>query len=73
MKMFLTRMGEGSRVVATGDVTQIDLPRSFTSGLVHATRILKGIKEIEICHLSKGDIVRHKVVQRIVDAYEKKK
>jgi phosphate starvation-inducible PhoH-like protein len=73
MKMFLTRMGEGSRVVVTGDVTQIDLPRSFTSGLVHATRILKGIKEIEICHLSKGDIVRHKVVQRIVDAYEKKK
>ena len=71
MKMFLTRMGHESRVVVTGDVTQIDLPRGSTSGLVHASRIMKGTKGIRLCHFTKADIVRHPLVQKIVDAYER--
>lgn len=70
MKMFLTRLGEGSRVVITGDVTQIDLARGVVSGLVEATRILGNTDGIAIVHLSKEDIVRHRLVQNIVDAYE---
>jgi phosphate starvation-inducible PhoH-like protein len=71
MKMFLTRMGQGSRMVVTGDITQIDLPPAAVSGMVHATRLLEGVQGVAVCRLGKGDIVRHPVVQRIVDAYER--
>ena len=70
MKMFLTRLGMNSRMVVTGDVTQIDLPRSTRSGLLSALRILRGVKGIGIIEYEKKDIVRHPLVQRIVDAYE---
>jgi phosphate starvation-inducible PhoH-like protein len=71
MKMFLTRMGERSRLVVTGDITQIDLPHPALSGLVHAMHVLKGVRGISFCRFDKGDIVRNQVVQRIVDAYER--
>lgn len=70
MKMFLTRMGEGSRVVVTGDITQIDLPAPTTSGLVDAARRLEDIEGVEIVRLTTRDIVRHPLVERIVRAYE---
>ncbi|MCD8041052.1 MAG: PhoH family protein [Clostridia bacterium] len=70
MKMFLTRMGDGSRMVITGDVTQIDLPEGKKSGLVHATRVLKGIEGISVCNLTDKDVVRHPLVMKIVRAYE---
>jgi phosphate starvation-inducible PhoH-like protein len=70
MKMFLTRLGEGSRAVITGDVTQIDLPRGVRSGLVEAASILRDIPDIGIVHLNKNDVVRHPLVQRIVEAYD---
>ena len=69
MKMFLTRMGEGSKIVVTGDITQIDLPNKEISGLVHATSILKGIDNISIVNLTSKDVVRSELVQAIVDAY----
>ena len=69
--MFLTRMGMNTKMIVTGDMTQIDLPASQTSGLVQALRILKGVKGISFVELNKKDIVRHKLVERIVDAYEK--
>lgn len=71
MKMFLTRLGMNSKMVVTGDVTQIDLPRSTRSGLLSALRILRGVKGIGIIEYEKKDIVRHPLVQRIVDAYER--
>lgn len=71
IKMFLTRMGMNTKMIVTGDITQIDLPPSQTSGLVQAMKILKGIKGISFIELDKRDIVRHKLVTRIVDAYEK--
>ena len=71
IKMFLTRMGMNTKMIVTGDMTQIDLPISQTSGLVQALRILKGVKGISFVELNKKDIVRHKLVERIVDAYEK--
>lgn len=71
MKMFLTRMGEGSRTVVTGDITQIDLPQHVKSGLVHAIGILDGIKGIDIVRLTHKDVVRHTLVQSIIKAYEK--
>ena len=70
MKMFLTRMGFGSRVVVTGDVTQIDLPRGKKSGLVEAERVLKPIKDIGFCYLKDTDVVRHEIVRKIVNAYD---
>ena len=70
MKMFLTRMGEGSKTVVTGDVTQVDLPEGKTSGLVHAVKILKNIEGIGICRLTDKDVVRHPMVMRIIRAYE---
>lgn len=73
MKMFLTRLGMGSKMVVTGDVTQIDLPRSTRSGLLSALRILRNVKGIGVIEYEKKDIVRHPLVQRIVDAYEKNK
>jgi phosphate starvation-inducible PhoH-like protein len=69
MLMFLTRMGEGSRIVITGDVTQIDLPEREVSGLVDAGRVLEGIAGVEFVTLTRADIVRHPLVQEIVDAY----
>ena len=72
MKMFLTRMGGKSKIVVTGDVTQIDLPAGKASGLVEVREMLKGIPGISFCHLTRADIVRHPLVQRIVDAYEQK-
>lgn len=71
IKMFLTRMGMNTKMIVTGDMTQIDLPSSQTSGLVQAMKILKGVKGISFIELNKKDIVRHKLVTRIVEAYEK--
>lgn len=70
MKMFLTRLGMNAKMIVTGDATQIDLPRSVQSGLLQALRILRGVKGIGIIEYVKKDIVRHPLVQRIVDAYE---
>ena len=70
MKMFLTRMGFGSKIVITGDVTQIDLPKDTVSGLKEAMRVLSGVEDIAICKLSGADVVRHVIVQRIIKAYE---
>ena len=70
MKMFLTRMGFGSKIVITGHVTQIDLPGDKVSGLKEAMRILRDVEDIAICRLSQGDVVRHVIVQRIIKAYE---
>lgn len=70
MKMFLTRIGMGSKAVVTGDITQVDLPKNANSGLVVVQRILKGIKEISFQYLTQADVVRHPVVQRIILAYE---
>jgi len=71
MKMFLTRMGFGSKMVITGDVTQIDLPSDKPSGLKEAMRVLEGVEDIRICRLTADDVVRHVLVQRIIEAYEK--
>ena len=71
MKMFLTRLGFGSKVVITGDVTQIDLPSDKTSGLKDAIRVLEGVKDIAICRLTSADVVRHALVQEIINAYER--
>ncbi len=71
MKMFLTRMGEGSKVIVNGDVTQIDLPADRISGLKHAAKILTDIKGIEIVELTHKDVVRHELVQNIILAYER--
>ena len=71
IKMFLTRLGMNAKMIITGDVTQIDLPATATSGLVQAMHILKGVKGIGKVEFDKKDIVRHKLVQRIVDAYDK--
>jgi phosphate starvation-inducible PhoH-like protein len=69
MKMFLTRLGFGSKMVITGDVTQIDLPRGKSSGLIEVQRILKGIEEIGFIEFSEADVVRHSLVQKIIFAY----
>ena len=71
MKMFLTRLGFGSKIVITGDVTQIDLPDDKTSGLKDAIRVLEGVNDIAICRLTSADVVRHALVQEIINAYEK--
>jgi phosphate starvation-inducible PhoH-like protein len=71
IKMFLTRMGLGSKMIITGDMTQIDLPPQQKSGLKDAMEVLKDIKGIGFVHFNQKDIVRHKLVQRIVDAYNK--
>ena len=73
IKMFLTRMGLGSKMIITGDLTQIDLPNSQKSGLKDALNVLNGIKGIAVIEFNKKDIVRHKLVQRIVEAYENRK
>jgi phosphate starvation-inducible PhoH-like protein len=71
MKMFLTRLGFGSTMVVTGDVTQVDLPGGTTSGLRVVSDILEGMDDVAFCRLTSHDVVRHKLVGRIVDAYEK--
>jgi phosphate starvation-inducible PhoH-like protein len=70
MKMFLTRLGFSSKAVITGDVTQTDLPNDTVSGLVEAKEVLSGIKGIRFVHLTSSDVVRHPLVQEIIDAYE---
>ena len=72
MKMFLTRLGFGSKIVITGDITQIDLPPDKTSGLRDAMRVLGGIPDIAICHLTSADVVRHELVSKIIEAYDKR-
>ena len=71
MKMFLTRLGFGSKIVITGDATQIDLPADKTSGLKDAIRVLEGVQDIAVCKLTSADVVRHALVQQIINAYEK--
>ncbi|MGM9520957.1 MAG: PhoH family protein [Oscillospiraceae bacterium] len=71
MKMFLTRLGFGSKIVITGDATQIDLPADKVSGLKEAIRVLDGVEDIAICRLTGADVVRHVLVQRIVEAYDR--
>ncbi|MBN7772697.1 PhoH family protein [Clostridium aminobutyricum] len=71
MKMFLTRLGFGSKAVITGDITQIDLPRGKRSGLVDAIKVLNGVKDIDFCYLKDVDVVRHELVKKIINAYEK--
>lgn len=72
MKMFLTRMGEGSRMVVTGDLSQIDLPPGVRSGLAEAVETLEGVSGISVCRLDRRDVVRHPLVARIVDAYDQR-
>jgi phosphate starvation-inducible PhoH-like protein len=71
MKMFLTRLGEGARMVITGDRTQVDLPRGMPSGLVDAERILKGVKGVSFSYFTAADVVRHPLVARIIQAYDR--
>ncbi|MDR2664838.1 MAG: PhoH family protein [Oscillospiraceae bacterium] len=72
MKMFLTRLGSGSKMVITGDITQIDLPPDKVSGVRDAMRVLDGVEDVAICRLTGADVVRHVLVQRIIEAYEKR-
>jgi phosphate starvation-inducible PhoH-like protein len=71
MKMLLTRLGNKSKIVVTGDITQIDLPRGAGSGLIEASKILEDIEDIAIHRFSEKDVVRHRLVQEIIKAYEK--
>jgi len=71
MKMFLTRLGQNSKIIVTGDVTQIDLPDGKPSGLVNASKVLKNVEDIAIVKFTEKDVVRHKLVQAIIRAYEK--
>ena len=71
MKMFLTRLGFNSKAIVTGDVTQIDLPNAGRSGLIEAVKVLKNIDDIAIMRLTEKDVVRHKLVQDIITAYER--
>ena len=70
MKMFLTRMGFDSKVVVTGDITQVDLPADKRSGLVEARKVLRGLEEISFCELRDVDVVRHQLVKKVISAYE---
>jgi len=70
MKMYLTRMGRSAKFIVTGDITQIDLPKNQSSGLIHAMQILKKVKGIDFIFLDESDIIRHKLVSRIVNAYK---
>lgn len=71
MKMFLTRLGFGSKAVITGDITQIDLPRGKKSGLIEAQKVLKNVKDIDFCYLKDVDVVRHELVKKIINAYDR--
>ncbi len=72
MKMFLTRLGFGSNMVVTGDTTQVDLPQHHQSGLLHALQVLEGVEDVAICRLTSKDVVRHRLVEKIVTAYERR-
>ncbi len=72
MKMFLTRLGFGAKMVVTGDITQVDLPRHQKSGLLHALQVLEHVSDIALCRLNSADVVRHQLVEKIVNAYEKR-
>ena len=72
MRMVLTRLGENSRMVVTGDPSQIDLPAHQRSGLIDAAQVLEGVEGVAICRLSAADVVRHPLVQRVVQAYERR-
>ena len=72
MRMVLTRLGENSRMVVTGDVTQIDLPAGQVSGLVEAAAVLEGVEGVALCRFSDADVVRHPLVQRLVQAYARR-
>jgi phosphate starvation-inducible PhoH-like protein len=72
MRMVLTRLGERSRMVVTGDITQVDLPPGQLSGLVEAADVLSGIEGVAVCRLTSADVVRHPLVQRVVDAYARR-
>jgi phosphate starvation-inducible PhoH-like protein len=71
MKMFLTRLGPNSRAIITGDVTQIDLPNKMSSGLVQIQEVLKGIEGIAFVYFDRNDVVRHRLVKDIIDAYDR--
>jgi phosphate starvation-inducible PhoH-like protein len=71
MKMFLTRLGFGSKMIITGDTSQIDLPKGAKSGLVEAEKVLKGVSGLSFVHLEQADVVRHPLVGRIIEAYGK--
>ena len=71
LKMFLTRMGRNAKFIITGDITQIDLPRHQQSGLIHATKLLKNIDGIEVIELDNSDVIRHRLVTKIIRAYER--
>ena len=71
MKMFLTRMGFGSKVVITGDLTQIDLPKDTSSGLIHALEVLSDVDDAGLVRFSSKDVLRHTLVQKIIEAYER--
>ena len=71
MKMFLTRIGFGSKAVVTGDITQVDLPRGVQSGLRHVLEVLDGVEGIGLTRFANSDVVRHPMVQKVVDAYDK--
>ncbi|MBS4024163.1 MAG: PhoH family protein, partial [Clostridia bacterium] len=71
MKMFLTRIGFGSRAVITGDITQVDLPKGSSSGLIHVQKVLNDVSGIDFCYLTDQDVVRHPLVKLIVQAYER--
>ena len=70
--MFLTRMGKSAKFIVTGDETQVDLPNKQPSGLLHALRVLKGVKGISIIYLDDKDVIRHELVKRIIKAYKSK-
>jgi phosphate starvation-inducible PhoH-like protein len=72
MRMALTRLGENSRMVVTGDITQIDLPPGQISGLVEAEQVLTGVEGVAICRFGEADVVRHPLVRRLVQAYERR-
>jgi len=72
MRMTLTRLGENSRMVVTGDITQIDLPPGQPSGLIEAAEVLEGVEGVALCRFSDADVVRHPLVQRLVQAYARK-
>jgi phosphate starvation-inducible PhoH-like protein len=71
MKMFLTRLGENSKVIVTGDITQIDLPNKKHSGLINARKVLRDIEGIEFVYFDNSDVVRHRLVAEIINAYER--
>jgi phosphate starvation-inducible PhoH-like protein len=71
MKMFLTRMGQTAKFIITGDATQIDLPRSQQSGLMKSVELLRGIEGIAIVELSESDVIRHKLVKKIIEAFDR--